>query len=101
MTVKIQVKFAEQNIRNGFIRRLVSTSMHVVCEHFLRASAVFRILLICIFQDILRLEKYRSMSRCTSFAKARLDGSISLYKRRNCFFASSHCLPYIKYYKIL
>ena len=62
------------NIRNGEIRWQISTSIKVILEHFFLAFTVFQKLNIIRFPDILWHWKYRSRSRCTTFAMAPFDG---------------------------
>ena len=90
------VKVKKYNIRNGPIRWRISTS-----EHFLLALAVFQILAF----PILRPWKYKSRSRCTTFAMVLLDDEYQpLYFIKVIlahFFASSHCFSHISIFNFV
>ena len=87
--VKIQVKVRVYKIHNGTIWWPISTSIKVPLEHFSLALTIFQIYIIW-FPEIVWPWKYRSRSRCTTFALAPFDGKyLTSYLMAIVMFAPS------------
>ena len=78
------------NMRNSAVRKLMSTFIKDILEHFSLALTVFQILYIIWFWEILWPWKYRSRSCFTTFAVVPFDGKyLTFYLTAIEMFASS------------